>query len=222
MKKLSSLLILFCSLNINLITSLTYDISKLKLSRKTDQIMLVIPPNKKSTSATFLFYVKEGNKWIEYIKSKAYVGKQGIGNTKEGVSITPLGCFKFTKCFGIANSPGTKLKYTKINQYHYWISDSNSKRYNQFVDIREYDQFNKKVGEHLIQYPQAYEYAMNINYNEKGVPGKGSAIFLHCMTKSTYTGGCVAIPREQMIRVLKKVNANCQIIIELVINIRKY
>ena len=222
MKNILSLLILLFSLNINLITSLEYDISKLKLSRKTDQIILVIPPNKKSTSAEFLFYVKEGNKWIEYIKSKAYIGKDGIGETMEGISVTPVGSFKFTKCFGIANNPGTKLNYTQINEYHYWISDPNSDRYNQFVDIREYDKFDKEVGEHLIEYKDAYEFVMNINYNEKGESGKGSAIFLHCMTKKRYTGGCVAIPREQMISVLKKVNGNCQIVIDLKDNLKKY
>jgi L,D-peptidoglycan transpeptidase YkuD (ErfK/YbiS/YcfS/YnhG family) len=222
MKNILSLFILLFSFKINLIISLEYDISKLQLSKKTDQIMLVIPPNKQSTSAEFLFYVKEGNEWMEYIKCKANIGKDGIGETREGIPITPVGSFKFTKCFGTAENPGTKLNYTKINEYHYWISDSNSDRYNQFVDIREYDKFNKEVGEHLIEYQDAYEYAMNINYNEKGEPGKGSAIFLHCMTKTSYTGGCVAIPRKKMIEVLKKVNGNCQIVIDLKDNLKKY
>ena len=63
---------------------------------------------------------------------------------------------------------------------------------------------------------------MNISYNEKGVPHKGSAIFLHCYTNNPYTGGCVALPEKNMLKVIKKVNKNCRIIIDLVQNIHKY
>ena len=135
---ISSLNIIVCSFNV----------STLKLSKETDQIMLVYPHDETSTLATFLFYIKEGNRWKEIINSKAYVGKEGIGKTKEGISVTPIGSFKFTKFFGILDNPGTKLEYTKINKNHYWISDSTSERYNQFVDINEYDEFDKEISEH--------------------------------------------------------------------------
>ena len=50
---------------------------------------------------------------------------------------TPIGVFKFTKYFGVADNPGTKLPYVKLNEYNYWNGDSSSKKYNQFVDSRE-------------------------------------------------------------------------------------
>ena len=222
MKQIFFLISLIFSLKLIFINSLTYDVSKLKLSKITDQIMLVIPTTPRSTSAKFLFYIKKGNAWIEYIKCEAHIGRDGLGLEREDQMKTPIGAFKFTKYFGIADNPGTKLPYIKLNEYHYWISDSKSKKYNQLVDIRKYKEFDKKAGEHLINYKKAYKYAMNINYNEKGVPNKGSAIFLHCYTENPYTGGCVAIPEEKMKKVMQKVNKNCRIVIDLPINIRKY
>ena len=216
------LLSVIFSLKLIFINSLTYDVSTLKLAKTTDQIMLVIPPNPRTSSATFLFYVKSGNTWKEYIKSEAHIGRNGLGKQKEGDNKTPIGAFKFTKYFGVADNPGTKLPYVKLNEYHYWDGDSNSKRYNQFVDTREYNEFNKQASEHLYTYKKAYKYAMNISYNEKGVPHKGSAIFLHCYTNNPYTGGCVALPENNMLKVMKKVNKNCRIIIDLVQNIHKY
>ena len=205
MKQSLFLLSLILSLKLDFINSLTYDVSKLRLSKTTDQIMLVIPPNPRSYSAKFLFYVKNGNTWNEYIKSEAHIGKNGLGKQKEGDNKTPIGAFRFTKYFGVADNPGTKLPYVKLNEYHYWDGDSNSKKYNQFVDTREYNEFNKQASEHLYTYKKAYKYAMNISYNEKGVPNKGSAIFLHCYTNNPYTAGCVALPEEIMLKVMKKV-----------------
>ena len=68
----------------------------------------------------------------------------------------------------------------------------------------------------------AYQYAMNINYNEEGIPYKGSAIFLHCYTKNPYTAGCVALPYSYMETVLKNVSKNARIIIDLKENIYNY
>ena len=222
MKKIFNL-ILYYLINIILINSRpAYDVSKLKISKTTDQIMLVIPPSLQTSLAKFYFYIKIGNKWKEYIKSEAHIGKNGLGKQRERDLKTPRGSFKFTKYFGVAENPGTQVPYVKLNDYHYWNCDSNSNRYNQFVDSREYSGFNKGVSEHLINERTAYKYAMNINYNEKGVAKKGSAIFLHCYTKSPYTAGCVALPESNMLKAIRKVNKNCVIIIDLIQNIKNY
>ena len=63
---------------------------------------------------------------------------------------------------------------------------------------------------------------MNINYNEKGEPNKGSTIFLHYYTNNPYTAECIDLPEEIMLKVMKKVNQNCRIVIDLVQNIHKY
>ena len=49
---------------------------------------------------------------------------------------------------------------------------------------------------------------------------KDSAIFVHCFgTNKPYTAGCVAIPKEQMIKVMKNVKKDCLVIIESLKNI---
>ena len=63
---------------------------------------------------------------------------------------------------------------------------------------------------------------MNINYNPTGIPGIGSAIFLHCSTKTLYTMGCVSIPEENMLKVIKTANEKAVIIIDEYKNIYSY
>ena len=49
---------------------------------------------------------------------------------------------------------------------------------------------------------------------------KGSAIFVHCFgTNKPYTAGWVAIPKEQMIKVMKNVEKDCLVIIDSLKNI---
>ncbi|MBR1487030.1 MAG: L,D-transpeptidase family protein, partial [Synergistaceae bacterium] len=124
--------------------------------------------------------------------------------------------------FGINDDPGCEIGYTKVDGTHYWVGDSKSEKYNQFVSTRDYENFNKKDSEHIIDYDLAYKYCLNISYNEDGTPGKGSAIFLHCYTKNKFTGGCVAIPEEKMREVLKLVKNNCVVVMDESKNLRKY
>jgi len=203
-------------------SSLTYDVSKLKISLKTDQIMLVIPKSYKSYQATFYYYIKMQNKWTEFLVSDAAIGRDGLGLQSEYDSKSPVGSFKFNKYFGIADNPGTKMPYIKVNESLYWNSDSLSSRYNQMVNIETYKDFNKDISEHLIEYTKAYRYAMSINYNEQAIPYKGSAIFLHCYGNSPYTAGCVALPEKYMIKVLRSVNKDAVIIIDIESNIFSY
>ena len=114
------------------------------------------------------------------------------------------------------------MEYTQVDDSHYWVGDSNSEYYNQFVSTRDYDDFNKKDSEHIIDYTLAYKYCLNISYNYDGTPGKGSAIFLHCQTKNKFTAGCVAIPDEAMITVMKNVKAGCVLVMDMSKNIKSY
>ena len=45
------------------------------------------------------------------------------------------------------------------------------------VNIKTFTDFDTKLNEHLIDETEAYEYAMNINYNPTGIPGIGSVYF---------------------------------------------
>ena len=217
-----SIIILSIIAFINSDSNPVFDVSKLKISSKTDQIMLVIPKTYKSYSATFYYYIKSGNKWDEFLITKAHIGKDGLGLQSEADMKSPVGCFKFNKYFGIANNPGTKMPYIKLNSSLYWVSDPESSRYNQMVNIETYKDFNKDKSEHLIKETMAYQYAMNINYNEKAIPNKGSAIFLHCFTNIPFTSGCVAVSKDNMVKILNNVSKDAMIIIDVKDNIYNY
>ena len=188
-----------------------------------DAEQLVIVSGTKGSNADFYFYEKNSNgEWEEIISCPAYIGKKGWGKTREGDLKTPRGVFHFTMAFGINDDPGCEIDYTKVDETHYWVGDSDSEKYNQFVSTRDYKNFNKKDSEHIIDYKLAYKYCLNISYNEDGTPGKGSAIFLHCYTKNKFTGGCVAIPEGKMIEVLRHVKDGCVIVMDESRNIKNY
>ena len=147
------------------------------------------------------------------LETKAFIGKNGLTINKiEGDGKTPKGIFKLGIAFGIHDIKIDKgIKYIKINENLYWIDDVRSKYYNKLVDITKVNK-DWKTGEHLIEYKNQYEYAIEIKTNENNIPGKGSAIFLHCATGKP-TMGCIAIEKEKMIEVLKKINSKSLILI---------
>ena len=53
--------------------------------------------------------------------------------------------------------------------------------------------------EHLSSIVPFYNYCLALDYNSERIPGKGSAVFLHCMEPDAVigTGGCVKIPEEE-------------------------
>ena len=68
--------------------------------------------------------------------------------------------------------------------------------------------------EHLIEYPKQYEYAIEIKTNPKNIPGKGSAIFLHCSAERP-TAGCIAIDAKFMKFLLDRIENDAIICIEI-------
>ena len=215
-------IILFLYFSLHMIKGNAFDISKLKISKETDQIMIGVPTEYTSSIATFFYYIKEGGEWVEFLKSDAYIGRDGLGLHSESDLKSPVGAFNFTKYFGAADNPGTKMPYIKVNESLYWVSDSKSPKYNQMVNIETFTDFDPELSEHLIEYPVVYKYAMNINYNPTGIPGIGSAIFLHCSNKVLYTLGCVALPEKNMLKVIKNANEKAVIIIDEYKNIYNY
>ena len=175
------------------------------------------------TTAWISMHEKDkSGKWQMIMSTPGFIGKNGLGKTKEGDAKTPIGVFHFTKAFGIAPDPGCKLPYTQVDDSHYWVGDSASARYNQFVSTRDAADFDTKESEHIVEYVQPYQYCMNISYNEEGKPGLGSAIFLHCYGTKPYTGGCVAIPEADMKRFLTLVQPDCRIAIAAIGDLAKF
>ena len=157
--------------------------------------------------------------WEQIMTTPGFIGKKGLEKTREGDSKTPVGIFHFNKAFGIEKNPGCAFDYVKVDENFYWSGDANYK-YNQLVDIRDYKNLNKADSEHLIEINPGYKYALNISYNEEGIAGKGSAIFLHCFgTLKTYTDGGVTIPEDKMLFVMKNVKKDCVVVIDYLKNL---
>ena len=170
--------------------------AELDCANQTDQIVLVDYTG--GSKAVLSAHEKLNGVWTELASCDAYVGRKGIGKTREGDKKTPTGTFNLTTPFGIKADPGARLPYLKVTKYHYWCADSSSKYYNKLVDEREVSRKHKSGDEYLIKYKGAYNYCMFIDYNAEGTPNKGSCIFLHCKGKNKYTSGCIAIPEKMM------------------------
>lgn len=88
------------------------------------------------------------------------------------------------------------------------------------VSIKDYPDLNTEDSEHIVDYQYEYQYCMNISYNEEGTAGKGSAIFLHCLgDRKPRTGGCVAVPEEQMYYIMQHVDPECVVVIDSMENL---
>ena len=105
---------------------------------------------------------------------------------------------------GINSNPGSGVPYRQLYGSEYWLDDENSEYYNTM-------QFGEPNGrwssaEKLIDFPGYYNYSLVIDYNRWPViPGKSSAIFLHC-DMGIYTYGCVAIPQQNLINILNRIS----------------
>ncbi|MBQ9453858.1 MAG: L,D-transpeptidase family protein [Desulfovibrio sp.] len=196
------------------------EVAKLKAARGANQLILV--GNTVNTDAVLTFYEKRGTSWKKVFTTHAYIGKKGLGKSKENDGKTPVGVFRFTKAFGLAPDPGCALGYTQVNESHYWVGDSQSPFYNKLVSTRNGVKFDKSKSEHIAEYFMAYQYVLNIGYNEGGKPGLGSAIFLHCATGIPFTGGGVAIPEEYMLRLMQTIQPRCKIVIAKLQDLSKF
>ena len=193
-------------------------VAELDVAKNANQMVIVAGMG--LTTAWISMHEKDKNgDWQQIMTTPGFIGKKGLGKTKEGDGMTPIGVFHFNKAFGIKKNPGTVFEYTKVTENDYWSGDPNYK-YNELVDIRDYPNLNKEDSEHLIDYPLHYNYGLNISYNEEGTAGRGSAIFMHCFGPfKPYTGGCVALPEDKMLFVMKHVKKDCLVVIDYLKNL---
>ena len=191
-------------------------VAKLGEAKNADQLFVVAGVGQ--TTAFVSMHEKDASgNWKMILSTPGYIGKLGLGKTKEGDAKTPVGTYHFTKAFGIAEDPGCKgFDYFQVTEDHYWSGDGREGyHYNEMVSIKDLPDLDTENSEHIVDYHEHYQYCMNISYNEEGVPGEGSAIFLHCFgPEKPYTGGCVSIPNDKMATVLQNVNKDCVIVID--------
>lgn len=188
---------------------------------KTSKQMLVVANYEGSTAWVSLNEKSADGKWYQIMSTPGFIGKNGLGKTKEGDAKTPVGTYGFNAAFGIAPDPGCAIPYIQVGNEQYWSGDVNpGMQYNKMVMINQYPNLDTENSEHIIEYTRQYQYCLNISYNAEGVPGLGSAIFLHCLgPNKPYTGGCVAIPENQMKVVMQNVKPDCTVVIDTLENL---
>lgn len=188
-------------------------IQKLESAKNTSQMIVVAGVGQ--TTAWISMPQKVNGKWQMIMTTPGIIGKKGLGKIKEGDEKTPIGVFHFNRAFGIKDNPGcSAFDYVKVDKNLYWSGDFNYK-YNQLVNIKDYPNLDIGNSEHLIDYAEYYNYALNMSYNEECKAGKGSGIFMHCFGPfKPYTGGCVAMPEDKMIFVMQNVQQDCVIVID--------
>ena len=187
----------------------------------TKQLFVVGAMGMDLTTATVSMNERDENgDWKQILTSPAYVGVNGMvrdAERAEGCGRTPIGTYRFTAAFGIADDPGCAMPYTKVDEDIYWSGDPREgMHYNEMVDIKDLPDLDPAECEHIIDYEYSYRYCLNIGFNEEGTPGRGAAIFLHCIgTQEPYTAGCVSVPENIMKLIMQKVSPDCVVVIGL-------
>lgn len=192
-------------------------VADLDVAETANQIIIVAADG---SSATVSMHNKEEDgTWAEILSTDGKIGRNGIGKTKEGDGKTPTGVYRFLFGFGNMPDPGCGLNYTQVDDSYYWVDDSDSAYYNQFVSMdgvaKDWDS-----AEHIASVKSSYNYVLALDYNVDCVPGAGSAIFMHC----TLTGGagCIAVPEEKMVEIMKNVQDGCVVVIDSVESVKGY
>ena len=176
----------------------------------------------KTTATVSMHERDDAGEWKQILSTPGYVGKYGLcpdGDHAEGCGQTPMGTYRFNRAFGIAPDPGCAIPYVQVDNDIFWSGDPDY-HYNEMMNINDYPELAMDDSEHIVDYEYQYQYCLNISFNEDGTPGRGSAIFLHCLgPEKPYTGGCVAIPENIMKQVMQRVKPDCVVIIDLMENI---
>ena len=146
---------------------------------------------------------------IDDFKLKCCIGKNGLNfNKKEGDSSTPRGLYNLKKLYfrkSRIGIPRCKIPIKNINKNMAWCDDPNHKKYNE--EIKTY----KKLKESLFRKDHKYDYLITISYNEKKIPNKGSAVFIHLTDNYKPTAGCIALRKKDFEILLKLIDKKTKI-----------
>lgn len=145
-------------------------------------------------------------------KYRCSIGRNGLSkNKKEGDLKTPVGTFKFLKCYYRSDrlkKPITPLKCYEISKKLGWCDDVRSEMYNKIIKLP-----SKLSHEKLFRRDNLYDLLVVLSYNIN--PAKknlGSAIFLH-IAKKNYepTEGCIALKKRDIILLIKSISTKTKI-----------
>ena len=147
---------------------------------------------------------------IDDFKLKCCIGEKGLNsNKKEGDYSTPKGLFNLKKLYfrkDRVGIPKCKIDKKVIRKNMAWCDDPNKKKYNE--EIKSY---NTNLKENLYRKDHRYDYIISTSHNEKKIPGKGSAIFIHLTDNYKPTAGCIALKKKDFEILLKLINKKTKV-----------
>ena len=158
-----------------------------------------------------IIHVKNKNTLIiDEFNLKCCIGKNGLkSNKKEGDYSTPKGLFFLKKLYfrrDRVDIPKSKIDKKIIKKNMAWCDDPNHKKYNEEIKVH-----NKKLNENLYRKDNKYDYIISISHNEKKIPNKGSAIFIHLTNNYKPTAGCIALKKKDFEILIKLIDKKTKI-----------
>jgi len=158
-----------------------------------------------------IIHVKNNNTLIiDDFKLKCCIGKNGLNyNKKEGDYSTPKGLFNLKKLYfrkDRVGIPCCKMPKKVIKKNMAWCDDSKHKKYNEEIKV-----YNNKNRENLYRLDHKYDYVISISHNQKKIPNKGSAIFIHLTNNYKPTAGCIALEKKDFEILLMLINRKTKI-----------
>lgn len=172
-------------------------------------MITVVAPSATSTTATLRAWQRSGTGWTQFGGAvTAHLGTAGLStHPSEASTATPIGSFTLTQAFGSEPDPDTPLPYRQTTPADWWISQPGP-LYNTMQRCASSCPFRQgEPNEHLYYAQPFYRYAVVIDYNTADAPGgirqgAGSAFFLH-VTVGEPTQGCISIPQERLVALLR-------------------
>lgn len=181
--------------------------------RQCTQLILVCAQEDGVSTITTCYERQDGGTWAAaegLTRMSGWVGSGGVmHNRQRNTNTSPAGLWSLGLAFGNEEEPeGLHIPWRDITSNSEWVCDANSIYFNTWQERNDptlEETWNDDV-EHLEDYQTQYAYACVIRYNTPPytIPSRGCAIFLHCSTGST--GGCVGLPREDMVNTLLWLN----------------
>ena len=186
---------------------------------QSTQLITVVAPTLRSQTASLEFFVRQGGCFrLANGPYPANVGRNGLSaHHHEGDGTTPMGLFGFqSTMYGVAPDPGVTYQYHRLVCGDWWDEQSSSPLYNHFVHVHCGATPNFGGGsEALWENVPSYDFFAVLAYNRHPIiPGRGSAIFLH-VSIGLPTTGCVSIPANDLLRILRALRANLHPLIDI-------
>ncbi len=177
---------------------LSFDVQRFMLPEEA-RVLVVVEGIGGSECRVYVYERPDGEDdiWEQRFCVPGRLGKNGMSNNRVmGDKTTPIGVFEMDTPFGQGDPlDGFPENYVKVTADYVWADETN-----------RLEPYWAGEGERVgtKKYKGFYEYVLNAGYNKNAIEKKGTALFLHCdIGKKEGSAGCVRIPREQMIEVMR-------------------